>query len=100
MATMDYETENGRYEGKNPTTCPFLLRPSRRAYVSSYLYYRNIDEPRYERDRSASPRPVKRDDDYGKRDDTYRGGRDRSASPNDRMDSRLVHSKASMFNQI
>ncbi|KAL8970382.1 MAG: hypothetical protein Q9185_006439 [Variospora sp. 1 TL-2023] len=60
MATMDYETENGRYE----------------------------DEPRYERDRSASPRPVKRDDDYGKRDDTYRGGRDRSASPNDRMDSR------------
>ncbi|KAL8957851.1 MAG: hypothetical protein Q9193_004981, partial [Seirophora villosa] len=60
MATMDYETENGRYE----------------------------DEPRYERDRSASPRPVKRDDDYGKRDDGYRGGRDRSASPNDRMDSR------------
>ncbi|KAL8923573.1 MAG: hypothetical protein Q9208_004520 [Pyrenodesmia sp. 3 TL-2023] len=60
MATMDYETENGRYE----------------------------DEPRYDRDRSASPRPIKRDDDYNKRDDTYRGGRDRSASPNGRMDSR------------
>ncbi|KAI4122955.1 MAG: hypothetical protein LQ338_005533 [Usnochroma carphineum] len=60
MATMDYETENGRYD----------------------------DEPRYERDRSASPRPMKRDDDYGKRDDSYRGGRDRSASPNGRVDSR------------
>ncbi|CAF9937522.1 hypothetical protein IMSHALPRED_000444 [Imshaugia aleurites] len=61
MATMDYEQENGRYDN---------------------------DEPRYERDRSASPRP-KRDDDYPmKRDDNYRGGRDRSASPNGRMDSR------------
>ncbi|KAI4233755.1 MAG: hypothetical protein L6R40_006987 [Gallowayella cf. fulva] len=60
MATMDYETENGRYD----------------------------DEPRYERDRSASPRPMKRDDDYAKRDDNYRGGRDRSASPNGRVDSR------------
>ena len=48
------------------------------------------DEPRYERDRSASPRP-KRDDDYPmKRDDNYRGGRDRSASPNGRMDSRYA----------
>lgn len=46
------------------------------------------DEPRYERDRSASPRPMKRDDDYAKRDDNYRGGRDRSASPNGRVDSR------------
>ncbi|KAL8848435.1 MAG: hypothetical protein Q9221_006542 [Calogaya cf. arnoldii] len=60
MATMDYETENGRYE----------------------------EEPRYERDRSASPRPTKREDDYPKREDTYRGGRDRSASPNGRVDSR------------
>ncbi|KAL8940398.1 MAG: hypothetical protein Q9211_002287 [Gyalolechia sp. 1 TL-2023] len=60
MATMDYETENGRYD----------------------------EEPRYDRDRSASPRPMKRDDDYGKRDDSYRGGRDRSASPNGRVDSR------------
>ncbi|KAI4102276.1 MAG: hypothetical protein L6R37_004468 [Teloschistes peruensis] len=59
--TMDYETENGRYD----------------------------DEPRYERDRSASPRPAKRDEDYMKqRDDNYRGGRDRSASPNGRMHSR------------
>ena len=39
------------------------------------------EEPRYERDRSASPRPMKRDD-------GYRGGRDRSASPNNRMNSR------------
>ena len=32
---------------------------------------------------------MKRDDDYPpKREDTYRGGRDRSASPNGRMDSR------------
>lgn len=41
------------------------------------------EEPRYERDRSASPRPMKRDD-------GYRGGRDRSASPNGRMNSRYV----------
>ena len=42
-----------------------------------------LEEARYDRDRSASPRPVKRDD------DNYRGGgRDRSASPNGRMDSR------------
>lgn len=68
--------------------------------LSSKLHYRYIcsplllltleraEEPRYERDRSASPRPTKRDDDYPKRDDTYRGGRDRSASPNGRVDSR------------
>ncbi|KAL9610697.1 MAG: hypothetical protein Q9167_004612 [Letrouitia subvulpina] len=59
MASMEYETENGRYD----------------------------DEPRYDRGRSASPRQ-KRDDDYMKREDSYRGGRDRSASPNGRMDSR------------
>ncbi|KAG8527057.1 uncharacterized protein KY384_008486 [Bacidia gigantensis] len=53
MASMEYENDNGRYD----------------------------DEPRYERERSASPRPTKRDDDY-------RSGRDRSASPNDRMESR------------
>ena len=40
-----------------------------------------VEEPRYERDRSASPRPAKRED-------SYRGGRDRSASPNGRMNSR------------
>lgn len=34
---------------------------------------------------------MKRDDDYGKRDDSYRGGRDRSASPNGRVDSRYAH---------
>ena len=39
------------------------------------------EEPRYERDRSASPRPMKRED-------NYRSGRDRSASPNGRMNSR------------
>ncbi|MCJ1269293.1 hypothetical protein MMC22_009184 [Lobaria immixta] len=58
---MDYENENGRYD----------------------------DDQRYERDRSASPRPAKREEEYStKRDDGYRGGRDRSASPNGRMDSR------------
>ena len=53
-----------------------------------------IEEPRYERDRSASPRPTKREDDsYApKRDDSYRNGRDRSASPNGRVDSRYVAS--------
>jgi hypothetical protein len=54
----------------------------------------DAEEPRYERDdrdRSASPRPSKREDDYPvKRDDSYRGGRDRSASPNGRIDSRYV----------
>lgn len=62
MASMEYETENGRYE----------------------------EEPRYERDRSASPRPTKREDDnYApKREDSYHNGRDRSASPNGRVDSR------------
>lgn len=54
----------------------------------------SIDEPRYERDerdRSASPRPAKREDEFSaKREDSYRGGRDRSASPNGRMDSRYV----------
>ena len=52
------------------------------------------DEPRYERDdrdRSASPRPTKREDDYPvKREDSYRGGRNRSASPNGRIDSRYA----------
>ena len=40
-----------------------------------------VEEPRYERDRSASPRPMKRED-------NFRSGRDRSASPNGRMNSR------------
>lgn len=55
------------------------------------------DEPRYERDRSASPRP-KRDDDYPlKREDNYRGGRDRSASPNGRMDSRYADQQSQVW---
>lgn len=50
---------------------------------------RRAEDNRYDRDRSASPRPPKREEDYStKRDDGYRGGRDRSASPNGRMDSR------------
>ncbi|MCJ1328853.1 hypothetical protein MMC10_005530 [Thelotrema lepadinum] len=53
MASMDYENENGRYD----------------------------DEQRYDRDRSASPRGMKRDD-------SYRNERRRSASPGGRMDSR------------
>lgn len=46
-----------------------------------------LDEaPRYERDRSASPRPTRRND-------SPRGGPRRSASPdrNGRADERLVH---------
>ncbi len=42
-----------------------------------------VDEPRYDRDRSASPRPARRGD-------SPRGSRARSASPNGRMDSRYV----------
>ena len=42
----------------------------------------DVDEQRYERDRSASPRPARRGD-------SPRGGvRTRSASPNGRMDTR------------
>ena len=50
----------------------------------------SLKEPRYERDRSASPRPTKREDDnyVPKREDSYHNGRDRSASPNGRVDSR------------
>ena len=62
--------------------------PSTRLTTVPLLTRHYAEEPRYERDRSASPRPTKRDDDYPKRDDTYRGGRDRSASPNGRVDSR------------
>ena len=95
---MDYEQENGRYDGKFIrsnlvhvwtifsilTLLDFDLLP--------LLTRFRVDEPRYERDRSASPRP-KREDDYpSKREDSYRGGRDRSASPNGRMDSRYFSS--------
>lgn len=44
------------------------------------------EEPRYDRDRSASPRPAQRDDNY--RND--RNGRNRSASPGGRMNSRYA----------
>ena len=52
----------------------------------------SLQEPRYERDRSASPRPSKREDDtyVPKREDSYHNGRDRSASPNGRVDSRYA----------
>ena len=78
---MDYENENGRYEGKQ------------KLFFESYRHtdHPTTEEPRYERDRSASPRAAKRDDDYpDKRDDGYRSGRDRSASPNGRVSSRYV----------
>ncbi|KAI9741030.1 MAG: hypothetical protein M1834_002741 [Cirrosporium novae-zelandiae] len=52
MASREYEAETGRFE----------------------------DEPRYDRDRSASPRPMRQDDGPSERA--------RSASPNGRMDSR------------
>lgn len=62
-----------------------MLEPLRTLHTDEM----DADEPRYERDRSASPRPAKRDDDYAsKREDGYRSGRDRSASPNGRVDSR------------
>ena len=59
-----------------------------------YRLHLPAEEPRYEqRDRSASPRPAKRDDDYAdKRDDSYRA-RDRSHSPNGRVDSRQVNNQ-------
>lgn len=83
MATMDYENENGRYDGKRPQSC--LAGSSSNIHTESTF----SEEPRYEqRDRSASPRPAKREDDYtDKRDDSYRA-RDRSHSPNGRVDSR------------
>ena len=85
MATMDYETENGRYNGESISG--HLLQQALRKMIS-HINNDHADEPAYERDRSASPRP-KRDDDYQpKREDSYR---DRSASPNGRVDSRYVY---------
>ena len=97
MATMDYETENnGRYDGERYNSRD-SYRPSHRLMTSipqptlsgRTFPYRLTDLPyfpdeqRYDRDRerSASPRGMKRDD-------NYRGGRQRSASPAGRMDSR------------
>jgi len=54
--------------------------------ISMLTRFRRVDEaPRYERDRSASPRPTRRND-------SPRGNPRRSASPNGNghMDSRLV----------
>lgn len=56
-------------------------------YWCTNLFSSLLDEaPRYERDRSASPRPTRRND-------SPRGGPRRSASPdrNGRADERLVH---------
>lgn len=83
MATMDYENENGRYDGMRPYSSP--RRPAHKNHTDS----QSSEEPRYEqRDRSASPRAAKRDEEYtDKREDSYRA-RDRSHSPNGRVDSR------------
>ena len=72
---MEGEYENGRtYEGK-------CSRSHTGQRQNMQLTSELIDERGFDRDRSASPRPLKRDD-------SYRGGRDRSASPNGRMNSR------------
>ena len=70
MASMDYENENGgRYDGMNHA-------PHLHSTPMLVLTHRRVDEaPRYERDRSASPRPTRRND-------SPRGGARRSASPN------------------
>ena len=78
MASMDYENEDSRYDGECCDSLSFFNLFH--LFLVSDL---SPDEPRYDRDRSASPRPMKRDD-------NYRGGRDRSASPNGRMNSRSV----------
>lgn len=79
MASMEYESEQRPYDGLSPS-------PVRRTQVARsppVTYYglltERVDEPRgYERDRSRSPRPDRRDLD---------DSRARSASPNGR-DSR------------
>ena len=81
---MDYENENGRFEGTyehkldqhsvDCGTCTVFV-------TSADTDSLRLEESRFDRDRSASPRPAKRED------DNYRG-RDRSASPHSRMDSR------------
>ncbi|RDW71207.1 transformer-SR ribonucleoprotein recognition motif containing protein [Coleophoma cylindrospora] len=76
MASMDYENENGtRYEGTRATsTSPIQILST--AYDKKLTINQRTDEaPRYEgRERSASPRPTRRND-------SPRGPR-RSASPN------------------
>jgi len=88
---MDYENENGArgYEGQSSKYANSLNRlPLRsRAKSTSGPDMMFIDEaPRYERDRSASPRPTRRNE-------SPRGGSGRrSASPggNGHMDPRSV----------
>ena len=91
MATMDYENENDRYDGMSLHLHAFMRVPCSGASSSAgYLRWTeadsNTEEPRYDRDRSASPRPTQREDSY--RND--RNGRNRSASPGGRMNSRYV----------
>jgi hypothetical protein len=80
---MDFENENGRYDGRHPSPSHTGEMPPLWAWVALYdLIFGSLawpDEPRYERERSASPRPQKRDDGYR---------RERSASPDGRMNSR------------
>ena len=83
---MDYENENAtRYEG--------MSTPSRHQDASSGTFRHSTNSvifsdeaPRYERERerSASPRPTRRND-------SPRGGARRSASPNGNADSRSVY---------
>jgi len=82
---MDYENENGtRYDGTLTSYSLTLCDRSTRSKISTNTVL--VDEaPRYERDRSASPRPTRRND-------SPRGGPRRSASPNGNghADSRSV----------
>lgn len=92
MASMDYENENGArsYEGQSSNFTNSLnrlaLRPRARSISESDNLF--VDEaPRYERDRSASPRPTRRNE------SPRGGGGRRSTSPggNGHMDPRSVH---------
>lgn len=91
MASMDYENENGArgYEGQSSKSAHLLnrlsLRPRARSTSGSDMMF--LDEPpRYERDRSASPRPTRRNE------SPRGGGGRRSPSPsgNGHMDPRSV----------
>lgn len=71
MAGMEYENGNGQYDGMY--FAPSFVICSTLNRLTSFL-----DEPRYDRERSGSPR------------DDPRGGRARSMSPNGRADYRYV----------
>ena len=79
MAAMDYENDSRGYDGKRSLHPAQLV--SRVADVA--VCHPDVEDQRYDRDRSASPRPARRGD-------SPRGPRARSASPNGRMDSRSV----------